>query len=75
MPTKPLLIVCALLLIHCAETPCMKSYKYHLKANFAVTGAEKAYYENEAKIYDNQCADFNDREYKNRQDEESRRHQ
>ena len=69
-----LAIIAAVMFGSCSDLPCMKSFEYHNKANSARTPSEKAYYENEAMIYDQQCATYNDKELKRRQEEESRRH-
>jgi hypothetical protein len=68
------LLLCTIFYVNCSDLPCMKSYKYHLKANFAPTAAEKEYWERQAVIYDKQCAEFNEESFKKKQAEESRSH-
>lgn len=71
---KILIVSGALLfLFGCSDLPCMKSYQLHLKANMAGNAAEKAYYEKQAEPYDQQCANFNDQEFKKRQQEQLRK--
>jgi hypothetical protein len=65
-----ILLGVAFLFAGCSDLPCTKSYQLHLKANMATTQAEKEYYEKQAIIYDQQCANYNAKEYQDRQREE-----
>lgn len=69
-----LLIPTILLFVGCSDLPCMKSYQLHLKANLSQTQAEKEYYEKQADIYDKQCANYNDKEFQQKQREELIKH-
>lgn len=72
---KSLILAAALFLFAgCSDLPCMKSYKFHLKANMSKTAAEKDYYTREAQVFDNECARYNESEYQKRKQEELSRH-
>jgi hypothetical protein len=72
---KTLFVLSIILLFSsCSDLPCMKSYQLHLKANLSQSLAEKEYYEKQAGIYDKQCADYNEKEYQQRQQEELLKH-
>jgi hypothetical protein len=71
---KAILISSILLFICCSDLPCMKSYQLHLKANLSKSQVEKEYYEKQAELYDRECANYNEKEYQQRQQEELLKH-
>jgi hypothetical protein len=71
---KLLLIAPVILFAGCSDLPCMKSYQLHVKANLSQTQAEKEYYEKLAAPYDQQCANYNEKEYQQKQKEELLKH-